>query len=121
MILADTSVWADHLRIGDPKLQALLDSRQVLCHPFVIGEVALGYLRKRAAILGSMQNLRSAALATNSDVLEFINSNALPGSGIGYVDAHLLVSTLLTAGARLWAKDKKLAAAAQTFGVAASV
>jgi len=121
MILADTSIWADHLRFGDPKFESLLNRREILCHPFVIGEVALGYLKKRADILASMHSLRTATLASNSEVLEFINRNTLFGSSIGYVDAHLLVSTRLTPGAMLWAKDKKLSAVAHTFDLAATV
>ncbi|HEY4115291.1 MAG TPA: hypothetical protein VGM17_14645 [Rhizomicrobium sp.] len=121
MILVDTSVWADHLRFGVPRFQALLDGGEVLCHPFIIGEVALGFLKRRDKILGSMQSLPRVVLAGNAEALDFINRNALFGSGIGYVDVHLLVSTRLTPGAMLWAKDKKLAAAAHKFGVGATV
>lgn len=121
MILVDTSVWADHLRFGDPKFEVLLDRGEVLCHPFVIGEVALGYLKRRDAILAFMQNLPNVTSARNAEVLDFINRSAMFGTGVGYVDAHLLVSTRLTSKATLWSKDKKLAAAAQMLGIAATV
>ena len=51
MILVDTSVWIDHLRAGEDRLVTLLDSTQVLCHPFVVGELACGNLRNRGEAL----------------------------------------------------------------------
>lgn len=80
----------------------------MLAHPFVIGELALGQLRQRAAILDALAALPPAAAATDAEVLALIQRLALAGSGIGLVDAHLLAATLLTADARLWTRDRRL-------------
>jgi predicted nucleic acid-binding protein len=90
MILVDTSVWVDHLRQGERRLAALLESNRVCCHPFVVGELACGNLRSRAEILSLLQQLPEATAAAHEEVLLFINVNRLMGRGIGYVDAHLI-------------------------------
>ena len=112
MILVDTSIWIDHLRVGDPKLAALLQDGRVLTHPCVIGELALGQLSHRSEILGLLGNLAHAQTATDAEVLNLVENRHLFGLGIGYVDAHLLAATLLTAGASLWTRDERLAAVA---------
>lgn len=113
MILVDSSVWIDHFRHDDPALVRLLHGRQVLAHPFVIGELALGSLRQRDIILGSLRDLPKALVATDEEVQLFIDRHQLFGAGIGYVDAHLLASTIITAGARFWTRDKRLRSVAQ--------
>lgn len=118
MILVDTSVWVDHLRAGDPALADLLAAGQILTHPFVIGEIALGNLRQRETVLGALQGLPRALLADDEEVLDFIDRHALSGLGIGYVDVHLLASARLSTGT-LWTRDKRLHAAAQQLGIAA--
>lgn len=112
MILVDTSVWVDHLRAGDKVLIGLLDAGMVLGHPFVIGELALGNLRQREIVLKTLADLPHAAIATDAEVLHFIDRHTLFGSGIGYVDVHLLAAVRLTAGAMLWTNDKRLHAVA---------
>ena len=97
MILADSSIWADHLRFEDPTLAALLDAGQVLMHPFIIGEVALGYLKQRDMILFGLKKMTQAPCASDDEVLHLINSRGLVASGIGYVDAHLLAADALLA------------------------
>jgi len=119
MILADTSVWIDHFRKGDPRLADLLTATRVLVHPFIIGEIALGHLKARTAILASLGNLQSAMVAADSEVLAFIASTKLDGSGIGHLDAHLLASVTFTPDARLWTRDRKLAGVAARLGLAA--
>ena len=118
MILVDTSVWVDHFRSRDGALAALLDAGAVLTHPVVIGEIALGNLTRRGAILESFAALSGAAVATDAEVLAFIDRHEVFGRGIGYADAHLLASTALTAGARLWTRDKRLHAITATMGLA---
>ncbi len=108
MILADTSVWVDHLRSSDKALAALLDTGMVLTHPFVIGELALGNLRQREIVLNALADLPHASVATHAEVLHFIERHALLGCGIGYIDAHLLAAAQLTASAELWTNDKRL-------------
>lgn len=119
MILVDTSVWIDHLRTGDPGLTVLLDKAQVLAHPWVIGELALGQLSRRSEILGLLSNLPQATVATEVEVWNLIERQHLFGLGIGYVDTHLLAATFLTTDAAgLWTRDKRLAGAAADLGIA---
>ena len=115
MILVDTSIWVDHLRAGNRQLATFLEVGQDLTHPFVTGELALGRLRQRSAILAALADLPQARVATDQEVLEFIELQALAGLGIGYVDVHLLVSVALTGGTRLWTRDKRLREAADEF------
>jgi len=118
VILVDTSVWVDHLRTGDRVLGQLLDSGGVLGHRFVTGELALGNLRERDLVLSALQELPQATVASDDEVLHFIDRQALFGLGIGYVDAHLLAAVLLTLGAKLWTRDRRLQAAATQLGLA---
>ena len=119
MILVDTSVWIDHLRHGDNTLVKLLNAGQVLAHPFVIGELALGSLRQRDLILDTLTDMPRAKIATDEEVLALINQSNLYGIGIGYIDAHLLASTRLTPGTLLWTRDKRLRAVASQVGLLA--
>ncbi len=113
MIIVDTSIWVDHLRTGHPALERLLDTGQTLGHPWVIGEIAMGQLTRRREVIGLMRGLPQAVVATADELLTFVDQHQLYGSGIGYVDAQLLASTRLTADARLWTGDRRLAAAAR--------
>lgn len=119
MILVDTSVWIDHLRAGDSTLSDYLNRGSVLSHPFVIGEIALGSLQQRALVLGALQDLPQAVVASNAEVFSLIAEQRLFGLGIGFVDAHLLGAVLLTPGSRLWTRDKRLAGVAEQLGIAA--
>jgi len=119
VILVDTSVWVDHLRADDSRLVSLLQTGQVLTHPFVIGEIALGNLKQRQAVLGALTNLPQAAIARDGEVLEFIGRNQLAGTGLGYVDAHLLASALLTPETTILTRDKRLRGAAIRLQLAA--
>jgi predicted nucleic acid-binding protein len=121
MILADTSVWADHLQIADPKLSEFLHEGRLYMHPFVIGEIALGYLRKRRDVLRSLDFLPSIHVANPEEVLLLIERQQLMGTGVGYIDAHLLASALTTPGCQLWTRDKRLGRAAASAGVLAVV
>lgn len=118
MILVDTSLWVDHLRRGDTRLVDLLERSAVLMHPFVLGEIACGSLNDRVALLELLQDLPAAVLAEGDEVLRFIERHDLHGKGIGYVDVHLLASTALTQGARVWTRDKKLRVVAEMLGCA---
>lgn len=118
MILVDTAIWVDHLRAGEPALAVFLEAGRVLAHPFVIGELALGNLRQREVILSALHDIPQAVVATQAEVLALIAAHGLGGSGIGYVDAHLLAAARLTQGASLWTRDRRLAAIAARLGVA---
>lgn len=116
MILVDTSVWVDHLGRGDQGLINLLERSAVAMHPFVVGEIACGSLRHRAAILELLQDLPSAVVADADEVLHFIERHALHSKGIGYVDVHLLASVMLTEGSSIWTRDLKLLRIASSLG-----
>ena len=118
MILVDTSIWVDHLRAGDPDLQRQLEAGNVLGHPWVIGELALGHLRQREEVIGLLSSLPTAVVATPTELLGFVERNQLMRRGIGYVDGQLLAATRLTSDARLWTRDKRLADTATRLGLA---
>lgn len=107
MILVDTSIWVDHLRGGDALLSQKLLAGEVATHNFVIGELALGGLRKRGGALGLLQALPRLSAATDDEILYFIEQRGLSGKGIGYIDAHLLGAVAMH-GASLWTRDKRL-------------
>ena len=119
MILVDTAIWVDHLRVGDADLVALLENRRVLGHPWVAGELALGQLSAREELLSLLANLPQAQVAGDREVMTLIERRQLFRRGIGYVDAQLLAATLLTEGARLWTRDKRLTAVAEDLSIAA--
>lgn len=120
MIVADTSVWVDHLRTGtDDVFARLLEADLVLTHPFVVGELAMGSLRNRETILTLLMHLQDTVVASHDEVLVYVSRHQLFGLGIGYVDAHLLASTRLTSGAKLWTRDKRLRAAAERLDLCA--
>lgn len=112
MILVDTSVWVDHLRSGEPALVAALQEERVLMHPFVLGELACGNLRNRDEVLELLARLPAAPTATDAEALSMIERRALMGRGIGYIDVHLLASVALAGEAKLWTRDRRLAATA---------
>jgi len=111
MILVDTSVWVRHFRMGDKRLEDLLQEGEVCCHPFVIGELACGNLKHRGTVLSLLQELPSTPLAENEEVLAFLESEKLFGRGLGWVDAHLLASAML-AESPIWTLDASLKRAA---------
>jgi predicted nucleic acid-binding protein len=118
-MLVDTSVWVDHLRTGHSGLASLLNDNLVLGHPWVTGELALGHLARRSEVIGLIGALPQASVATAEEVLVLIERHELYGLGIGYVDAQLLASTLLTGRTRFWTTDRRLRAAAARVGCSA--
>lgn len=118
-VLADTSIWVDHFRRADVRLAGLLDRGDIVTHPFVIGELLLGGVPKASDMLDDLNTLPKATIASNDEVLDFIVKRKLAGLGIGYVDAHLLASTMLTIEAKIWTHDKRLLAAARSLKLVA--
>lgn len=116
MVLVDTSVWVLHLREGSIKLENLLNDGDVVCHPFIIGELACGNLKNRTEILSLLQTLPSVAQAEHEDVMQLIEKQQLKGKGLGYIDIHLLASSLLS-NASLWTLDKRLDKSAKEMGI----
>jgi predicted nucleic acid-binding protein len=117
MVLVDSSVWIDHLRKPVLKFYELLERHDVLAHPLLIGEIAMGSLKNRAPFLQSLSELPMAILAREEEVLRMVESEALHGLGIGYIDAHLLAATRLTPDAELWTRDKRLDSIAEALGL----
>jgi predicted nucleic acid-binding protein len=117
MVLVDTSIWVTHLRQGSQRLEKLLMDAEVLCHPFIIGELACGNLKNRNEIVSLLQSLPMAPTIEFDEFLFFIDRNHLMGKGVGFVDVHLLASAQLT-GIPLWTADKRLKAAAEQLELA---
>lgn len=107
MVLVDTSVWVSHLRQGNSQLQALLLDGSVVCHPFIIAELACGKIKNRAEVLSLLQALPMLEPVEQEELLPFIQHNRLMGIGLGFVDVHLMAAAVL-AGIPLWTLDKKL-------------
>jgi len=121
VILVDTSVWIDHFFKADERLVEHLMAGDVVSHPMVVGEIAVGNMAGRRRILAMLNQLTQIMVADHDEVLGFIETQRLFGMGIGYVDAHLLAAARLMPDVRLWTFDKKLAASAVRLGVAAKV
>jgi predicted nucleic acid-binding protein len=117
VILVDTSLLADHFRSLDPVVSRLLEDGDVVCHPFVIGEIMIGNPRNRQGIANLLHDLPQLQVASDKEVLEVIEHHRLFGTGLGYIDAHLLVSVQLAPAVTLWTRDKRLARAAEQLSI----
>jgi predicted nucleic acid-binding protein len=117
MILVDSSVWIDHFRNTEPRLESLLIHELVSLHPFVLGELACGNLSKRTETISRLAKLPVAAVAPELQVRHLLESRRFWGSGLGWVDMHLLASALIE-GLRLWTTDRAVSAAARQLGIA---
>ena len=115
MILADSSVWIDHFRRKESRLAVLLNQEQVVIHPFIIGELALGSLKNRGQAIHDLQLLPQISPATGQETLEWIERRRIFGKGIGWTDAHLLLACILS-NTELWTMDKPLAYVARLCG-----
>jgi predicted nucleic acid-binding protein len=118
VILVDTSVWVDHLRSSEQRLIDVLNAGELVTHPFVIGEIALGNLPNRNTVLRLMADLPGVVVAEDAEVRTLIERQHLFGSGLGYVDCHLLAATVLTPDTSLWTRDRRLFRVAFRLGVA---
>ena len=121
MILADTTVWIDHLRRNNPQMQKLLDGGQVFMHPFIVAELALGSLHDRRKTLAELGGLLTVNVAKLSEVRQMIEAHCLYAKGIGLTDAHPLASCLITPGTRLWTRGNALGDVAEALGVRAKL
>ncbi len=110
------SVWIDHLHQLEPGLAEALHGSAVVQHPMIIGELALGSLRERQAFLDLLASLRQIQAATYAEVMHLVEERQLYAQGLSVVDAHILAALLLTAGVRLWTRDKSLTVATNTIG-----
>jgi predicted nucleic acid-binding protein len=121
VILADTAIWLDHFRGRCPEMRALLAQRQIVTHPYVVAELALGALRDRAVTLADLDKLVGVRVAYLSELRALIESHCLYSKGIGLTDAHLVASCLITVGTQLWTRDKSLATVARSLGIHAEL
>jgi predicted nucleic acid-binding protein len=121
LVLADTSIWIDHFRRSNFQLARLLDRGDIVMHPFVIGELALGKVTKIAEMIEFFHLLPKTIVASANEILGFISKRKLSGSGIGYVDVHLLAAAALMPETLVWTRDKKLRAAAQALSLVAEI
>lgn len=108
MILADTAIWIAHFRADEPEMRAQLGRCNIVMHPFIVAELALGSLMDRGRTLGMLERLPQVRVAQLSEVRRMIEMNSLYSKGIGLTDAHLIASTLITPSTRLWTRDKRL-------------
>lgn len=121
MILADSSVWIDHFRVGDQQLRSWLDRGQIVTHPFVIAELALGSFPERGRMLALLDDLPQLPVAQTGEVRHLIEARRLYALGIGLIDAHLIASVLIDPATMLWTRDKALRKVAETFGIHATI
>ena len=110
MYLVDSSIWIDHFRKSNPRLVQALTDQLVMCHPFIIGELALGSLKDRQTVISMLQALPQAAKADDDEVLKLIETQGLFSRGLGLIDAHLIASALIEGDVKIWTGDKRLAA-----------
>ena len=120
MILIDSSIWIDHLRKEEPAVSALLRVGQIYLHPFVLGEVALGNFKNRKKVLSDISRLPQVKVANDFEVLTTIERFKIYGSGLGYVDCHLLASALMS-GKIIWSRDKRMVQVARQLGVSGEI
>lgn len=117
MILVDTNVWIDHLRRPEPAVGRLVETRRILMHPMILGELACGGMPDRDERLREWRGLPRLDGLEHDVVIDWIESESLAGRGIGFLDAHLLLS-VLREDAKLWTRDRSLRTLATRFGVA---
>ena len=117
MILADTSIWVEYFRSGSPEMEKRLSRGQIVMHPFVVAEIALGSLRDRRQKLQDMEALLGVKVAQLNEVRHMIEAHALYSRGIGLTDAHLIASCLMTPGTQLWTRDGAMENVAKALGI----
>ena len=115
-VLVDTSIWIDHLRKDRSDLRASLEAGEVVCHPFVVGELACGTIQKRDEVLSLLAALAHVTVADHAEVMQLLEAHQLMAKGLGWIDAHLLASAQLD-GETLWTLDGPLKRAARIVGV----
>ena len=121
VILVDTSVWVDHLNRPDSDLLRLIADERCLLHPYVLAEIALGNLAGWPQVVRKLQAFRTVEPLGAAELLDLIARFDLQGSGLGFVDAHLLGSTVSLPETRIWSRDRRLAARAEALGVKADL
>jgi predicted nucleic acid-binding protein len=121
LILADTSIWINHLRSGNKELRRHLDQGQIVIHPFIIAELALGSLRERTKTLALLDLLPQVRVARPNELRLMIEARRLYNLGIGLTDAHLIASVFVDSPTLLWTRDKRLRRIAENLGIHAGL
>jgi predicted nucleic acid-binding protein len=121
LILADTSIWIDHLRSGNKVMRKHLNEGQIVIHPSIVAELALGSLRERTQTLALLDLLPQVRVAQLSEVRRMIEARRSYSFGIGLTDAHLIASVFINPSTLLWTRDKRLRKAAESLGIHASL
>lgn len=117
-VLVDTSVWIDLIGQGKDVIHRVISEPNACCHPFVIGEFAVGNLGNRHKIIKLLKKMYKARVIAEDEVLNLVRNKKLYGRGIGYIDCHLLASAYFVPGTSIWTLDKRLYIAADELGVA---
>ena len=121
MILVDTSIWIDHLRSADAKLQTLLQNDQVVTHPFIRLELALGSIVGRETVLADLALLPQAPVVASEELFSLIEHKMLYRRGIGLTDLQLLCCALFDRSISIWTRDRRLGEIANELGLRASL
>jgi predicted nucleic acid-binding protein len=121
LILADTSIWIDHLRLGIKDMRKHLNEGRIVIHPFIVAELALGSLQERTKTLALLDLLPQVRVAQLSEVRLTIGARRLYSLGIGLTDAHLIAAIFINPSTLLWTKDKRLRKAAEALGINAGL
>jgi predicted nucleic acid-binding protein len=121
LILADTSIWIDHLRAGDTEMRKRLNQGEIVMHPFIVAELALVSLRARTKTLALLDLLPQVRVAHLSEVRLAIEARRLYSLGIGLTDAQLIASVFINPSTLLWTRDKRLRRAGEALGIHASL
>lgn len=117
LILVDTSIWVDHIRRSVPELVGLVRDGRCVLHPYVLMEIALGSLQDRDRRIGQLRTLPSVEPVGNDTLLDEMERLGLPGSGLGFVDAHLLAAAAARTRLKIWSRDRRLADRAEAIGL----
>ena len=108
MILVDSSVWIDHLRLSNSRLCVLLENHEVLMHTMILGELACGSLQHRNQRLRQWQDLPRLPSVPDDEAIRFIDHHSIMSRGLGFIHVHLLASVAATPATRLWTRDRTL-------------
>jgi len=117
MVLVDTSVWIDHFNRTDEPLQFLLNNYEAAVHPFILGELACGNFKNRKEIVRLLNDMPCSEKISTEEFYLFLEQNRLYGIGLGFVDIHLLASSVLS-GCLIYTRDRSLFRAAESLKIA---
>jgi predicted nucleic acid-binding protein len=121
LILADTSIWIEYRGSGNKEMRKHLNEGQIVIHPSIVVELALGSLQERTKTLALLDLLPQVRVAQLSEVRRMIEARRLYSFGIGLTDAHLMASVFINPSTLLWTRDKRLRKVAESLGIHASL